>query len=519
MTKRHVIALRVWPTIWLSLGVTAQAQISQPQMPQPAEAAGAGAAMGRGIAISPPAGFAPGNGSPAAPGPGLVSASRAGTTVVTTLPRPPPRVLGLTLEAGAGRIVSLTAPAASVFAADPRVAEVRPASPTSLFVLGVAPGRTTIAAIDEGGAAIAQYDVTVRPSSYTAAAAQSAIAKELPGRGVHVTAQPNGLMVTGTLPAAADADQALRTARDYAGPGQTVESHLAVLGSQQVNLRVRIAEMSRSVVRNLGVNWSALGNIGKIAAFPALSLVANAAIAPPALATPPNPLFPGANINGVIDALAQDNLAHVLAEPNLTAMSGETASFLVGGEFPIPIAQQNNQTTVEFKQYGISLAFVPTVISGQRINVKVRPEVSALTTVGAVTIGVGNNSIQIPALTVRRAETTVELASGQSFAIAGLLQDNATLAGNAIPGIGELPILGALFRSDAFQRNETELVIVITPYLVSGVSGPGQLKLPTDGWKPPNDLERLLLLRQSARDPGQVAAAPHIPGDAGFVLR
>ena len=217
--------------------------------------------------------------------------------------------------------------------------------------------------------------------------------------------------------------------------------------------------------------------------------------------------------------MAQDQLVHVLAEPNLTAMSGETASFLVGGEFPIPVAQQNNQISIEFKQYGVSLAFVPTVISGARINMRVRPEVSALTTVGAVQIGAGNSTIQVPALTVRRAETTVELASGQSFAIAGLLQDTTTMAGNALPGIGELPVLGALFRSDSFQRNETELVIVVTPYLVTGVANPSQLKLPTDGWRPPSDLERILLLRQSAREPGKAATAPRIPGDAGFVVR
>jgi pilus assembly protein CpaC len=201
-------------------------------------------------------------------------------------------------------------------------------------------------------------------------------------------------------------------------------------------------------------------------------------------------------------------------------MSGETASFLVGGEFPIPVAQQNNQVSIEFKQYGVSLAFVPTVLSGGRINLKVRPEVSALTNLGAVSLGVGNSSIQVPALTVRRAETTVELASGESFAIAGLLQDNTSLGNSGLPGVGELPILGMLFRSDAFQRNETELVIVITPYLVNGSTGPDQLKLPTDNWKPPSDLERLLLLRQSARGaapPG--TAGQRIPGDAGFVVR
>jgi pilus assembly protein CpaC len=432
-------------------------------------------------------------------------------------------VQNLALEAGAGRIVVLNAPAASVFAADPRVAEVRPASPTSLFVLGIAPGRTTIAAIGDDGSAIAQYDVTVRPSSYAATQAESAIASQLPGQHVRVAARPNGLVVSGTVPMAAEAEQAMQTAREFAGAGQTVESRLVVSGSQQVNLRVRIAEMGRNVIRQLGINWSNLTNLGKYAAF-GLATGNPLAITTVASSTATlgyNFPTPGRtlDINAVIDAMAQDQLVHVLAEPNLTAMSGETASFLVGGEFPVPVAQQNNQITIEFKQYGVSLAFVPTVISGGRINMKVRPEVSALTTQGAVQLGVGNSTIQVPALTVRRAETTVELASGQSFAIAGLLQDNATMVGNALPGIGEVPVLGALFRSDSFQRNETELVIVITPYLVTGAPDPRQLRLPTDGWKPPSDLERILLLRQSAREPARAAAEPRIPGDAGFVVR
>jgi pilus assembly protein CpaC len=455
----------------------------------------------------------------------LAPATALGSTGQRTdtapLPTRPPRVQGLTLDAGTGRIVTLSAPAASIFAADPRVAEVRPASPTSLFVLGIAPGRTTIAAIGDNGAALAQYDIVVLPSSYAASQARSAISRLLPGQDLRVETRPNGLVVSGTARTAADADQAMRTAREFIATGQTVESRLAVPGGQQVNLRVRIAEMSRNVVRQLGINWANLANLGKYAAIGVVTANPLAVATVPAsrlvagydFNTPGHTL----DINAVIDAMAQNNLVHVLAEPNLTAMSGETASFLVGGEFPIPVAQQNNSLTIDFKQYGVSLAFVPTVMSGGRINMRVRPEVSALTSQGAVRIGNGNNSIEIPALTVRRAETTVELASGQSFAIAGLLQDNTSMTGNALPGIGEIPILGALFRSDSFQRNETELVIVITPYLVGGLSDPAKVKLPTDGWKPPGDLERILLLRQSARDPA--AAAQHIPGDAGFVVR
>jgi pilus assembly protein CpaC len=451
-------------------------------------------------------------------------------------PATAPRALGLLLETGTGRLISLAAPATSVFAADPHVAEVRAASPTTLFVLGIAPGRTTIAAIGDTGAPIVQYDVTVMPSSFAAAQASAAIAKVLPGRNIRVTAEPNSLVITGTLRTASEANDAVRTARGFLSNGQNVESRLIVLGAQQVNIRVRIAEVDRNVMRQLGVNWAAFGNIGtlaKFAPFPALvgalnggsatSIIAPQANPYPTLAGGPpvanNPLSLGGNINAVIDALAQDQLVHVLAEPNLTAISGETASFLVGGEFPIPVAQQNNQVTIEFKQYGVSLAFVPTVEADDRITMKVRPEVSALTSVGAVQLSVGNSSIQVPALTVRRAETTVELASGQSFAIAGLLQDNNTLTGNALPGIGELPVLGALFRSDAFQRNQTELMIVVTPYLVRGVDDPARIKLPTDNWQPPSDLERLLLLRQSARGGQPQSSAQHIPGDAGFVVQ
>jgi pilus assembly protein CpaC len=459
-------------------------------------------------------------------GPGAAASTRTGPAApASRLPGSVVQRLGL--EAGTGRIVSLDAPAASVFAADPRVAEVRPASPTSLFVLGVAPGRTTVAAIGDDGAPIAQYDVIVQPSSYAAAQAASAIGRLLPGRDVHVTTRPNGLVVSGTLQTAAEADEAVQTARGFIGAGQTVESRIAVLGSQQVNLRVRIAEVSRNVLRQLGINWSGLANLGKYAAIGVATAnpLANTTVAASAAAA--SYLFPTTghylDINGVIDAMAQDQLVRVLAEPNLTAISGETASFLVGGEFPIPVAQQNNQITIEFKQYGVSLAFVPTVESGGRINMKVRPEVSELSTEGAVQLGVGNSTIQVPALTVRRAETTVELASGQSFAIAGLLQDSTTQTGNAVPGIGEVPVLGALFRSDGFQRNETELVIVVTPYLVRGVSDASQMKLPTDNWKPPNDLERLLLLRQRGRSTTptgvQDVAAPRIPGDAGFVVQ
>ena len=427
---------------------------------------------------------------------------------------------GVVIQAGSGRVVSLAGAAASVFAADPKVAEVRPASPTSLFVFGVAPGRTTVAAMDAAGKVIAQYEVTVRPSDFAASEVGATLRHELPGSNVAVQATPNGLALTGRVASPEQADRAASVVRGYLQPKQTLSNQLSVSAPVQVSLRVRIAEMSRSVVRELGVNWTAMGTIGKYAISGATSNgLATAATAATTIGV--SYANKGINLSTLIDALATDELVHVLAEPTLTAMSGETASFLVGGEFPIPISQQNNEVSVEFKQYGISLAFVPTVLNDGRISLRVRPEVSQLTNQGAVQLQAGNASLQIPALTVRRADTTVTLGSGQTFAVAGLLSDSTTQDANALPWLGEIPIIGALFRSTSFQRNETELVIVVTPYIVNPISESSAVSLPTDGYVVPNDLERLLLLRQIGSGPPTAAtrAVARIPGSAGFIVQ
>ena len=339
---------------------------------------------------------------------------------------------------------------------------------------------------------------------------------------IQVQARESGLALSGTASTAADAQEASALARNAAGADQPIENGLRVDGSIQVNLRVRIAEMSRTLTREIGINWQSVNGLGTeavqgVSAFNPIGA---------ALATQSSLSFLSrfnlagrpATLDTVIDALSQDDLVKLLAEPNLTTLSGEPASFLVGGEFPIPVADENNTVTVEFKQYGISLAFVPTVMSDGEISLHVRPEVSELTNQGAVTLSENNSSIKIPALTVRRADTTVVLGSGQSFAIAGLLQDNTTDSGLGVPVLSDIPILGTLFRSDSFQRNEDELVIVVTPYIVRPVSTPAALTLPTDSYRVPNDLERILLLRQTARGTGSDALVPRVPGDAGFVV-
>jgi pilus assembly protein CpaC len=426
----------------------------------------------------------------------------------------------LVLDSGTGKVLSLNGAAANIFVADPRVAEVRPASASSLFVFGITAGHTTVAAMDSGGHVLAQYDLTVQPASFGAQSAQSMIARLLPGSRVQVQAEAKGLLLTGAVSSPSDAAQAVAIAKEYTGDLPNIDNEITIAAPVQVTLNVRIAEMSRTVVRNLGINWSAIGTIGsawKLGFATPASLTyssSSGGLGATVTNTTANHTFNG---NALIDALAQDNLARILAEPNLTVMSGQPASFQVGGEFPIPIGQENGTVTITFKDYGVILHFLPTVMSDGSINVHVAPEVSELDKADGIQLSVGNSTIQVPAITVRRAESTVELGSGQSFALAGLLQQTTVDDVQGLPGLGDTPIIGSLFRSNAFQNAEDELVIIVTPYIVRPVNDAAALHLPTDTYTPPTDLERLLLTRQVANK--QPSVPVHIPGDAGFVVQ
>ncbi len=425
----------------------------------------------------------------------------------------------LVLETGSGKVIHTGRPIANLFAADPKVAEVRPASPTSVFVFGVAAGRTTVAAFDEAGDMIVQYDVVVHPSAFASGEASRMAEAALPDGHVNYEATPTGMSLTGRVATPAEAERAVSIAKNLMPKDQTVDDRLSVDSSVQVNLRVRIAEIDRTVTRQLGINWSALGTIGRIG----VSALLNGNL--PSTGNVPSTLgvtsFSGRPADAILDLLAQDNLATILAEPNLTARSGETASFLAGGEFPVPIAATSGLVptiSVQFEPYGVSLAFVPTVLSSNRISMRVRPEVSELTSTGAVSVPLTNtSSVTIPGLTVRRAETTVELGSGQTFAIAGLISKNFTTAMSGLPYLGEIPILGPLFKSDSFERDESELVILVTPYLVRPVSVASTLHSPVDGFDPPNDIDRILLLRQRGRGTNDETDGRQM-GDTGFLL-
>jgi pilus assembly protein CpaC len=432
-------------------------------------------------------------------------------------PVPKPYFSGIGVSMGSGKIVKLPAPAASIFAADPSVIEVRPASPTSLFVFGKGIGVTSIVATDSSGNTIAQYSVTVTPSSYAESRVSSQSQLVVPGSDVTAESEPGGMIVRGTVQTPDEANQIMNQAKIISPNGAINE--LQVNEPIQVELQVRIASMARSTTRQLGIDWSSVS--GSAIAIGKFALTGTTGTSSPTISgTSPGSLgvtFPGGTLEGVIDALASDNLAHIVAEPTLTTLSGTQANFLVGGQFPIPISQSNGEVTVEFKTYGVQLQFTPTVFSNGRISLQVTPQISQISNANSVTLtsSSSSSSIVVPALTTEGVASTVILGSGQGMAIAGLLEDTTNQTDNAVPGIGEVPVLGALFRGDSMQREQQELVITVTPYLVNPVNNPSVLASPDDGWTPPNDLQRILLLR----DNGTMPPGAAMPDAAGFVVQ
>lgn len=429
----------------------------------------------------------------------------------------------LVVDIDQAQLIQLPEPATTVFVANPDIADVQVPNPSRFVVFGKKAGTTTIYAM-AGDGRVNSYTVTVR---HPVGDISAAIQQQVPGAQVTVQSLPGGVTISGNVPSPRDAQKVKQVAQDFLGPKENVNFNVAVAGSAQVNLRVRVAEVSRQTGKQFSFNWDALYNNGTIA----VGLLTGRPIGgfgnlSPATATtvPYSFGFGGkssggsVNINSIIDALESENLITILAEPNLTASSGESASFLAGGEFPIPIAQQNNTVTIEFKKFGVGIDFTPTVFDANRMSIKVRSEVSELSNQGAITVG----GIQVPGLAVRRAETTVDLASGQSFAIAGLFQNNVNTQIQQFPWLGDVPVLGALFRSPSFQRQESELVIIVTPYIVQPVAKVSDLTAPTDGLEFSNDIEQVLLGRLTATKgratATPVAGAPHLHGTAGFML-
>ncbi len=431
-------------------------------------------------------------------------------------PNPPPNTGILRLEVSRGQLLKLPSPASTVLIADPLIADIQAPTPTSVFIVGKQVGHTTLFAMDQDGRGMYSREVDV---VYSTSDLVRMLRERSPGAAITPTSTPNGVVLNGSAPTPEAAEAAQTLATQIVGDKAAIVNELQVPMSTQVNLQVVVAEVSRQITKDFGFNWNAVANPGSfnIGVQTAASLLGGGST--PAALTG---AFKSSrtNISALINLLADEGYVSILAQPNLTAISGHPARFLAGGEIPIPIAQGLGSTAIEFKQFGVSLEFLPTVLSGDRIAIDVKPEVSELSTVGSVTL----SGTQIPALNVRRAETTVELGSGQSFAIGGLVQNNTSTDIQQYPGLTNIPVLGPLFRSTNFQRNESELMIIVTPYLVRPVASPQALKLPTDGFAPATDLERIFqgrAVNSTAKAGGSALLGPlgpRLTGDAGFVV-
>ena len=408
----------------------------------------------------------------------------------------------LTLEVNKGTALKLPGPAATVFVAAPDIADVQVRSPNMVYVFAKKPGDTVLYAVDAQDRVLLNTIVRVTSPLSRIKGALDAIH---PGNGVIFDNQGETIVLTGSVRSAAVAEDARRLAlQQVGGNAAKVISNIQIDAPNQVQLRVKIAEVKRDALKRVGINWQNINNIALfgtgwlLGGFAVNTVSATGGTASGALKfqTSDN------GLNNFIDFLATQSQATVLAEPNLVAMSGETASFLAGQEIPLVVPQGGTLVgtiTVQYKQVGVMLAFTPTII-GDRINLKVAPEVSELSAAGSVSVPLTSTAVvTVPAITTRKASTTIELGSGQSFAIAGLLSRTSLQDIVKFPWLGDIPVLGTLFKSDAYQREETELVIIITPYLVEPTSG--QLRTPLSGRVPPTDVDRLVMQRYNHPTP------------------
>lgn len=388
----------------------------------------------------------------------------------------------LEVTSGKSKVLDLPVAIKRASLANPEVADTVVLSPTQIYITGKTTGVTNLTLWNEGGKMMGMYDVVVAPDL---SRLKENLHKALPDeKGILVTSSHDHITLSGLASSSNSLSHALSIAEAYA-PKKVINS-LQVGGVQQVMLEVRVAEMNRELIRRLGINFAlvapesfGISLLGQLTGLSGATQVASQSV---------NGIF-GFNIGstswtGFVDALKEENLLKVLAKPTLVALNGQEAAFLAGGEFPIPVPQAFGLVTVQFKKFGVGLVFTPNIVNSKHISLNVAPEVSELDFQNALR----TQGFTVPAISTRRATTTIELADGQSFAIGGLMRDNVKESVKKFPYLGELPIIGALFRSSSFQKNETELVIIVTPHLVKPLDLTAQT-LPTDYYVEPNDFE------------------------------
>lgn len=425
-------------------------------------------------------------------------------------------------------VVESDVPFSELSIANPGIADISSLSDRSIYVLGKAPGLTTLTILDASGSLIANVTVQVTPD---VSEFKERLRQILPGEKIEVRTANDGIVLSGMVSSSQKLQRALDLAERYAP--ERVSNLMSVGGVQQVLLKVRFAEMQRSVSKSLSVSWGANGSIfgGDAGVNGGTGTLNNQIGLGNALAgniplTNDNAgavLF-GFNAGSVqvgllIEALEQKGVVRTLAEPNLTALSGQEAKFLAGGEYPVPVAQRDDRVTVEFKPFGIELGFVPRVVDDDVINLELNASVSAIDP----TNGINVSGFQIDAFSRRETSTTVEMRDGESFAIAGLIADNFLDNASQLPWLGDVPVLGSLFRSADYQRDQTELVIIITAHLVTPTRGEA-LALPTDRVKPPSEKDLFLFGQTTQRAKGNGNAAvsevskQDFSGSYGYVM-
>jgi pilus assembly protein CpaC len=464
----------------------------------------------------------------------------------------------LTLSLDKAAVVQLDTDARDVLVSNPDLVDAVVRTPRRIFLLATKVGQTNAFFFGADGKQILTLDIRVEKDVVDLAGLMK---MSLPNSAINVQAMNDNIVLTGSVASALESTRAADLAARFAGDPKKVINMLSVAGGAQVMLKVRIAEMDRNVAKQFGIDLTAAGKVGGVplsvassnpygllgralsdlsggqagsvcsGAFnPTTATTISSTMTTPAAtptvttaSTTAIPCNSPNNAQGVLKALEQVGLVHMLAEPNLTAVSGETAKFLAGGEFPVPAGRdQQGNVSVQFKQFGVGLSFTPVVISPGRISLQLSSEVSELTNTGSFTLnGAGGSGVTIPALSVRRTETTVELPSGGSFAVAGLMQHNTKQVIDGFPGVKDLPVLGALFRSRDFADDQTELVVLVSAYLVEP-NAESAFVSPTDGFVAPTDPETLLLGRLNAvyrKKPGDKPIQNQAAEPVGFVVR
>lgn len=462
----------------------------------------------------------------------LFAAGLIGLTAGATLPPPAMAQSTLKIMRGAASdsikvsvnraiVMESEEPFAELSVANPGIADIATLSDRTIYVLGKAPGRTTLTLLGADGRLITNVDVQVAPDI---AEFKERLAEILPEEKIEVRTANGGIVLSGRVSSIRATSRAMELARRYSG---AVSNMMIVGGSHQIMLKVRFAEMNRSVAKNLSSSigvFGTSGNVGIVGGSGQTAQGSNLAnlVAGENLVSSTNRQGAlqlgfssgGLAINVLLEALETKGLVRTLAEPNLVALSGNEAHFLAGGEYPIPVPGKDGNTSIEFRPFGVEMTFKPTLIEDGLINLVIQTAVSSLDTTNSITA----NGINVASFNKREAQTVVEIRDGQSMAIAGLLRDDFTDLVGQVPWLGDIPVLGALFRSSDYSRKQSELVVIVTPHVVSPVDGDA-LTLPTDRIKPPTEAD-LFLLGKTANttSAGGTAASQDYKSSYGYVM-